>query len=84
MEIKKAKPSVAPDIKPALGSSKIVEFIESVKAEFKKISWTTPEELRVYTQVVVIGTFIFGMLVYCVDLLIQGVLNSLSLLVHML
>ena len=40
------------------------DYLEDIKAEFKKVSWTSREELQVYTKVVVGATFVFGMSVY--------------------
>lgn len=57
---------------------KVQIFIADVKSEVKKITWTTPDELIFYTKLVVGATFLFGMSIYGLDLLIQGVLGSLS------
>lgn len=53
-------------------------FFGEVKQEFKKISWTDKEELKVYTKVVVAFTFLFGMSVLFVDVIIQQALSSLN------
>jgi preprotein translocase subunit SecE len=60
------------------------EWIEEIKHEIKTINWTTPEELRVYTQIVVGATFFFGMGVYLVDLVIHGALNILTAISRLL
>ena len=54
------------------------DFIEDIKNEFKNITWTSKEELRVYTKIVIGSTFVLGLSVYFVDLAIQMVLNSLT------
>jgi preprotein translocase subunit SecE len=54
------------------------EFVGDIKDELKKISWTSPEELKTYTQLVVAATFVAGMGIYFVDLLIQICLNGLG------
>lgn len=56
---------------------KLREWIEEIKHEVKTIHWTSKEELRLYTQIVVGATFFFGMGVYLVDLIINGTLNTL-------
>ena len=56
------------------------DFVGDIKDELKKIRWTSPEELKVYTKIVVGATFIFGMGIYFMDLLIQGLLNRLALI----
>jgi preprotein translocase subunit SecE len=63
-----------------LTANNIVNFFAEVKQELKKISWTTPEELRVYTKVVVATTFLMGLSIYMLDLVIQSFLNGLSII----
>ncbi len=58
-----------------------INFLENLKTEFHKISWTSREELISYTKIVVSSTFIAGFAIYGVDLVIQGVLNFLSYLI---
>lgn len=62
---------------PAIGR-KAFEFVGDIKSEFNKISWTSKQELNVYTKIVVGATFIFGMLVYATDLVIQRSLITLD------
>lgn len=57
---------------------RIRDGIELLKQEVRLIHWTSPEELRLYTQVVVGATFFFGMGVYGVDVVIHGALQLLS------
>ena len=65
---------------PSLVPSKDVfwNFLAGVKEEFRKISWTNREELKVYTKVVILTTFVFGMLVFCTDFFIQNCLDGLD------
>lgn len=63
-------------------SSSVVDFIADVKAEFKKINWTSPEELKAYTKIVVGATFFLGMGIYCTDLVIQTFLSGLNVLIR--
>lgn len=84
MEVKKTQ-SLAqskPQQDTAVASGSIVDFFGDVKAEFKKISWTSPEELKTYTKIVVLATFFLGIGIYCIDLLIQSVLNGLNVFVR--
>ena len=53
-------------------------FFGDVKAELRKISWTNREELRVYTKIVVLTTFVFGMMVFFADLFIKNALEAIS------
>lgn len=86
MEVKKNQPISAstPKDKEALSSWKPQEFIGDIKDEFKKISWTSAEELKVYTQIVVGATFFFGMGIYILDLFIQSVLNGLAMAIRLI
>ncbi len=80
MEVKKTQQGAAPTATPkeipskevtskeAAGKGWIQEFMGDIKDELKKISWTSPEELKVYTQIVVGATFFFGMGIYFIDL----------------
>ncbi len=65
----------------ALPKKKARDLIGDMKAEFMKISWTSPEELRTYTKIVVGATFFCGMGLYAMDLIIQ---TSISMLEHAL
>lgn len=48
------------------------DFVGEIKAELKRISWTSPEELKTYTKIVVGATFVCGMGIYFMDLIIQA------------
>lgn len=83
MEIKKTQSIVAS--KPydtAVTSGNVTSFIGDIKTEFKKISWTSPEELKAYTKIVVLATFFLGMGLYAIDLFIQSFIHGLNVLVH--
>ncbi|MBT3394446.1 MAG: preprotein translocase subunit SecE [Waddliaceae bacterium] len=55
--------------------TKNFNFVGDVKEELKKISWTTKEELKIYTKIVVASTFVFGLVIYCADVVIQQALS---------
>lgn len=59
-------------------SKKAQSFLSDVKGELQKISWTTPDELKTYTKVVIAATFAFGISVYLVDIFIQMFLSALE------
>lgn len=83
VEAKKTQQLASPKTQDApITGAKVVDFIGDVKAELKKINWTSPEELKVYTKIVVGTTFFLGMGLYFVDLFIQSFLNGLSLLIR--
>lgn len=58
----------------------LIDFGREVKKELKKIEWTTKDELKSYTKIVIISTFLFGMGVYFIDLIVQSFLNAIHLL----
>lgn len=60
------------------------EFIGEVKGELKRIHWTSKEELKVYTRIVVIATFMLGMSIYVVDLLLRSSLAGLSAIMRLI
>ena len=62
---------------------KAVAFVGDVKQELKKIEWTDWSELKGYTQIVLISTLSFGMFVYAIDLVMQGFLGSINLLIKL-
>lgn len=75
MEVKKSRLSASGK---NFSVKKVQTFIADVKSEVQKITWTTRDELIFYTKLVVGATFVFGMSIYGLDLLIQGVLGSLN------
>lgn len=68
----------------AQAGKKVVHFMGEIKQEFKRIEWTSKEEIRAYTKIVLGSTFFFGMAVYFSDLAIQGVLKAIHTLVAIL
>ncbi len=50
----------------------VADFVGEIKAELKRINWTSPEELKTYTKIVVGATFFCGMGIYFMDLIIQA------------
>jgi len=50
-------------------------FLEQVKSEFFKITWTKQEELLTYTKIVIGATFLCGFSVYFIDLTIKSLLQ---------
>ena len=57
-------------------------FIQELKEELKKVSWTTKDELKLSTKLVVGATFFFGLGIYLFDLVIKGALDFVALVVH--
>lgn len=83
MVLKKAEPATA--TKPETSKSlNIIEFVSGIKDEFGKITWTSPDELRTYTKIVVGTTFALGMGIYCIDFCIQLTLSALGYVFHLI
>lgn len=57
-------------------------YIHELKEELKKVSWTTKDELKLSTKVVIGATFLFGLGIYLFDLAIKGALDFIALVVH--
>lgn len=62
----------------SLPQTGVVNYVEEIKSEFKKVHWSSKEELKTYTQIVVGATFAFGLGVFSMDVVIQMVLHSLN------
>jgi preprotein translocase subunit SecE len=70
---------------PAQQTSKkkgVFNYIQELKEELKKVSWTTKDELKLSTKVVIGATFLFGIGIYLFDLVIKGCLDLIALVVH--
>ncbi|MCI0382557.1 MAG: preprotein translocase subunit SecE [Chlamydiae bacterium] len=57
-------------------------FVANLKEELKKISWTTKQELISCTKIVVWSTFVFGMSIYLIDLVIKNSLDFTNWILH--
>ncbi len=53
-------------------------FLREVQEELKKINWTTKEELKTCTKIVIGATFLLGIGIYFSDLFIQRTLQLIS------
>lgn len=58
------------------------DYIQELKEELKKVSWTTKDELKLSTKVVIGAIFLFGISIYLFDLVIKGCLDFIALVVH--
>jgi preprotein translocase subunit SecE len=87
MDVKKtqlAVPANANTTEASTASRQWQGFLGDIKSEFKKITWTSPEELISYTKIVVIATFVLGMGIYLIDLAIQLCLASLEFVLRLI
>lgn len=84
IETKKTHHVTSGGVDQSVSSKKIQHFIADVKAEIQKITWTQRDELIFYTQLVVGATFLFGMAIYGLDLVIQTLLATLNFVLHII
>ncbi len=80
MDVKKGRSSSSAKAE----GQKVVAFIGDVKQELKRVEWTSKEEIKNYTKIVLLSTFIFAAFIYVVDLVIQGFLGGINLLVKLI
>ena len=62
------------------GEKRKVSYFREVQSELKKVSWTSKEELIFCTKAVIFSTFLFGLAIYVVDLMIRGGLEGIAVL----
>jgi len=51
---------------------------EDLKAEFFKVHWTEDGNVRSYAKIVIVATFICGMVLYIADLIVQHALFGID------
>lgn len=59
-------------------------YVHELKEELKKVTWTSKDELVLFTKIVVGSTFALGLGIYGIDLVIKGVLNGFGALIHLI
>jgi preprotein translocase subunit SecE len=69
-------------IQQASKKKRVFSYIQELKEELKKVSWTTKGELKLSTKVVIGAIFLFGIGIYLFDLVIKGCLDFVALVVH--
>lgn len=74
--------SEAPAQQQATKKKLRLSFVQELKDEMKKVSWTTKDELILSTKVVIGATFILGFGIYLFDLVIKGGLDLIALVAH--
>lgn len=89
MDTKKVQPQAAHHAPVTAAPSaftwkKVGAYFADLKAEFYKITWTSRDELKTYTLVVVAATFILGFAVYMTDVAIQGALAMVDMIVRVI
>jgi preprotein translocase subunit SecE len=72
------------DLASKMTARKLYQYFENLKAEFKKIQWVEDGDVKVYAKVVVGATFVLGLAIYFVDLIIHQVLQGLGTVYQLL
>lgn len=75
-ETKKAKTSLKTLLKAG--------WLQSVKDELKRVSWTSKEELQRSTKIVIGSTLFIGFAIYCVDLVIRHCIDGFHVLARLI
>jgi preprotein translocase subunit SecE len=57
---------------------KAIYFFRDIKQELKKVEWTNKEELKGYVKIVLISVLSLAVVVYGIDLIIQGALGLIN------
>jgi len=75
MEPKKGQgqPAISP-----ISLKKAFRRFEDVKSEFSRIQWIEEGTALGYAKVVILATFVCGMLLYIADLFVQGLLTGID------
>jgi preprotein translocase subunit SecE len=58
--------------------------LEDLKSEFFRIQWTENGQVIGYAKVVVLATFVCGMVLYVADLVVQRLLFSIGAILRMI
>lgn len=59
-------------------------YLAELKKELRQVTWTSKDELIMFTKIVVGATFALGLGIYGVDLLIKGCLTGFKTLIHLI
>ncbi len=61
---------------------KKTSFLHDIKEELRKVSWTSREEIKICTKIVLGVVFVLGMGIYVVDLTLKGALHGITRITH--
>lgn len=59
-------------------------YLAELKKELRQVTWTSKDELIMFTKIVVGATFALGLGIYGADLLIKGCLTGFKTLIHLI
>ncbi len=78
MDVKKGRSALSGKV----DGRKAVAFVGEVKQELNKVEWTSKDEIKSYTKIVLVSTLIFGMFIYFIDLIIQGFFGVINQIIR--
>ncbi|MCK4934505.1 MAG: preprotein translocase subunit SecE [Simkaniaceae bacterium] len=61
---------------------KKTNFFQDLKMEMKKVSWTSKDELKICTKIVLGAIFALGMGIYVIDLILRVTLQGMTNITH--
>ena len=70
------------EAQPATTSRRFTGYLTELKEELKKVSWTSKSELLLSTKVVIVATFVLGLGIYVIDLLIKTFLDNFAMIMR--
>lgn len=79
METQKSSPQAQ-----SYSLKKAFRKFEDIKAEFMKIDWIEEGEVTTYAKIVVLATFISGMVLYFADLVVQRALSGFEAILKLI
>jgi preprotein translocase subunit SecE len=80
-KLNQSKATEASAARPAK-TMRFFAYVQALKEELRKVSWTTKKELKFATKAVIGATFVLGISIYLADLVIKGCLDFISFAVH--
>ena len=70
-------PPVAPENRAVAAVRGVPSFYQAVMVEMRKVTWPEIVDVRRATIAIIIFVLVLGMLIYILDLLLQGLLGQL-------
>lgn len=61
-----------------VSKQKAASYVRDLREEVQKITWTTKSELIFFTKLVIGATFVLGLGIYLVDLVVKGGLDTIN------
>jgi preprotein translocase subunit SecE len=56
---------------------KIINYVNDVVREMKKVTWPTQDELKGSTQLIIVTCLILALFVYIIDLILNNIIKGI-------